>query len=188
MLARPLRRSELLLGTWIGLAAVVGAYAVAAGLLEIAVVALVSDYTPPNPIGAVLYLGGQAIVLLTLGLALSTRLPAIAGGAVSVVVFGLAWMMGVLGGVGAFFDVDVLRRAADVSHVVLPTDILWRGVVFALEPPALLLLAAGRPARVFEANPFYASSPPSLVALVWAVAWVAIVLTIGAALLHRREI
>jgi ABC-type transport system involved in multi-copper enzyme maturation permease subunit len=188
MLARPIRRADLLLGTWLGLVIVVAVYAVGSGLLEIAVVAFVSGYTPPDPMGAVVYLALQAIVLLTFGLALSTRLPAIAGGAISVVVFGLAWMMGVLGGVGSFFGVDVLRSAADVTRVLLPTDVLWRGVVFGLEPPALVLLAGGRQARVFEANPFYASSPPEIAAVGWAVAWTAIVLAIGIALLQRREI
>jgi ABC-type transport system involved in multi-copper enzyme maturation permease subunit len=188
MLARPLRRADLLLGTWLGLVAVVAAYAVASGLLEIAVVAFVSGYTPPDPIGSVVYLAGQAVVLLTFGLVLSTRLPAIAGGAISVVVFGLAWMMGVLGGVGSFFGVDVLSKAADVTRVLLPTDVLWRGVVFALEPPAFILLAGGRQARAFEANPFYASSPPEIATVAWALAWIALALGLGVVLLNRREI
>ena len=53
MLARPLRRSDLLLGRWLGLSIVVGGYAALSGLLAIAVVDLVSGHVPPSPLVAV---------------------------------------------------------------------------------------------------------------------------------------
>ena len=100
MLARPLRRSSYLLGRWLGLLVVIVAYAVASGFLAIGAVGLVSGYVPPDPILPVLYLAGQAIVLLSLTVLLSTRLPPIAGGAIAVVAYGLAWMAVVLGKIG----------------------------------------------------------------------------------------
>ena len=48
MLARPLRRAELVVGRWLGLSIVVAVYAVLAGLLAIAVVALVSGHGRPS--------------------------------------------------------------------------------------------------------------------------------------------
>src|SRR5919107_914132 len=66
MLARPLRRSSYLLGRWLGLAVVIVAYAVASGGLAILAVGLVSDYFPPDPVLPLLYLAGQALVLLSL--------------------------------------------------------------------------------------------------------------------------
>ena len=39
-------------------------------------------------------------MLLSLTVLLSTRLPPIAGGAIAVVAYGLAWMAGVLGKIG----------------------------------------------------------------------------------------
>ena len=82
MLARPIRRADLVVGRWLGLVAIVSAYAAASGLLEIATVGFVSGYTPPEPLLAVAFLSAQAIVLLTFAMLLSTRLPAIASGAV----------------------------------------------------------------------------------------------------------
>ena len=49
MLARPIRRSDLVVGRWLGLAAVVVAYAFASGLLEIVAIGFVSGYYPPQP-------------------------------------------------------------------------------------------------------------------------------------------
>ena len=186
--ARPIRRSEILLGTWLGLALVVAAYATAAGLLEIGFVRLLTGYGPPQPLAATAFLAGQGVILLTLGLVLGTRLPSIASGAIAVVAFGLGWMAGVLAGIGSVFGVPVLENAAQVARVLLPSDLLWRGVVFALEPPAVILIAAGRRGTNFNANPFFASGPPSIEAMAWSVAWIALMLAVGAWLLRRREL
>ena len=81
-------------------AIVVAAYAAASGLPAIAVAAFVSGYWPPDPPLAGASLVGEALVLLTLTLALGSVLPSIAAGAIAVVGFGLGWMAGVLAGVG----------------------------------------------------------------------------------------
>src|SRR3954453_10914884 len=92
MLARPLRRSSYLLGRWLGLVIIVVGYAVASALLALAAAAWVSGYVPPFLIVPIGYLAIEAIVLMTFALLLSTRLAPIAGGAICVVVYGLAWM------------------------------------------------------------------------------------------------
>ena len=188
MLARPLRRSELVVGRWLGLSIVVAGYAALAGLLAIAVVGLVSGHVPPEPLTAVGFLAAQAIAVLTLALAFGTRLPAMAAGAVTVVLFGLGWFAGVLGNVALAFRADALQGASDVIRVLLPTAGRWRGVISGLEPPVGLLRAAGRNAEAMAANPFYASTPPPLPFVGWSVAWVLLVLAAGVALFRRREL
>ena len=128
-------------------------YAVLSGLLAIGVVGFVSGHTPPEPLVAVGFLAFQAITVLTLALALGTRLPGIAAGAITVVLFGLGWFAGVLGNIAVAFDATAIRGTSDGLRYLLPTDGLWRGVVYGLEPPAVILLAAGT--RVSAANPFY---------------------------------
>src|SRR5437588_7588036 len=49
MLARPLRRSELILGKWLGMAILIVGYAIVAGALEMAVVDFDTGYVPPQP-------------------------------------------------------------------------------------------------------------------------------------------
>ncbi len=186
MLARPLRRAELVLGRWLGLSVVLAAYAAGSGVAAIGVVRLVSGHAPPEPIVAVAFLALQAIVVLTLALVLGTRLPGIAAGAISVVLFGLGWFAGVLGGIASAVDADPLARATDAIRVLVPTDGLWRGVVYGLEPPFVILDAAGRGGM--GANPFFADAPPPAAFVAWAVAWVVIVLVAGIVLFRRREL
>ncbi len=188
MLARPLRRADLVLGRWLGLGAVVVAYAVLSGLLAIAVVDLVSGHVPPEPLVAVGFLAFQALAVLTLALVLGARLPAIAAGAVTVVLFGLGWFAGVLGNVAIAFNAAPLAGGMDIVRALLPTDGLWRGVVYGLEPPVVLLMAAGRDTQAMQANPFFASAPPPLGFVAWSAAWILLVLVAGIGLFHRREL
>jgi ABC-type transport system involved in multi-copper enzyme maturation permease subunit len=186
MLARPLRRSSYLLGRWLGLAFVVVLYAALSGLLAIAAVAIVSGYTPPNILLPVAYLAGQALIILTLTIVLSTRLPAIAGGAVAVVVYGVAWLAGVLGHIGVALGTNGLVGVSDFTRILLPTDTLWQGVVFGLEP-SIVVNSIGAD-QVAQGNPFFAIAGPPLPYVFWAVAWVVLALVLAGVLLRRREL
>jgi ABC-type transport system involved in multi-copper enzyme maturation permease subunit len=186
MLARPLPRASYLLGRWLGLAIVIVAYSIASGLLAIAVVGLVSGYLPPDPILPVLYLAGQAVVLLTLTVLLSTVLPPIAGGAIAVVAYGLAWVAGVIGKIGAAIGTTALVTASEASRFLLPTDALWQGVVYGLEPAFVIDAVEGE--LLAEGSPFFAAAPPPLAIVAWSVVWVVIVLNLAVVQLRRREL
>lgn len=188
VLARPIRRAEVLLGRWLGCSVVVVAYTALSGLLAIAAAQLVSGYGPPEPFLAVTFLSGQALVLLSLTLALGSVLPSIAAGAIAVVGFGLGWMAGVMAGISTALGIELLGRVAEVSRWLLPSDGLWRGVIYGLEPPLVLLLAAGEAPDLANANPFYASAPPPLAFVAWSVVWVGVVLGAAAWWFERRDL
>lgn len=186
MLARPLRRSSYLLGRWLGLAIVMVVYAAAAGFLAIGAVGLVSGYYPPDPILPVAYLAAQALILLTFTVLLSTRLAPIAGGAIAVVAYGLAWMAGVLGKIGLAIGASSLVTVSDVVRFILPTDALWQGVVYGLEP-SFVINAVGD-AVVGRSSPFFADAPPSIAIVAWSGIWLALVLALAISQLRRREL
>jgi ABC-type transport system involved in multi-copper enzyme maturation permease subunit len=188
VLARPIRRWQLLVGRWLGLSLVVAAYTASSGLFAVGVVAAISGVTPRDTGMAIGFLTFEAVVMLTLAMALSTRLPGVAGGAIAVVVFGLGWIAGVLASVGSALGVDALRQIGETARILIPTDGLWRGVVYGLEPPAAVLLAAGRNLDALEGNPFFELTPPPAGFVAWAVAWVVIVLALGALAFRRREV
>jgi ABC-2 type transport system permease protein len=188
MIARPIRRSDLVIGRWIGLAVVISAYAIGSGLLEIAVVTLIAGVGPPLPHVAVAFLAYESLIMLTLGLFLSTRLSAIAGGAITVVAFGLPWIAGVMAGLADALGARSLASVIDAVRILLPTDALWRGVVYGLEPPLAALLESGEFGSVAEANPFFETQPPPLAIVVGAAVWIAIVLVLAIRSLERREI
>jgi len=143
---------------------------------------------PPEPLVAVGFLAFQAITVLTLALTLGTRLPSIAAGAITVVLFGLGWFAGVLGSIAVAFEATAVQDASEAIRVLLPMDGLWRGVIYGLEPPVVLLMAAGRSAEAMAANPFFAAAPPPMAFVIWSAVWVALILGAGIALFRRREL
>ena len=188
MLARPIRRADLVVGRWVGLVVIVVFYAALSGFLEMGAVRLVSGYAPPQPWMAVALLSAQAVVLLTLALLLSTRLPAIASGAVCVVLFGLGWMAGVFAGVGRFFEAGPLVTVAEASRWLLPSDGLWRGTIYALEPAVVIAAMEGVGGPAVEVNPFFAPIPPQPELIVWTAAWIVGVLALATWSLGRRDL
>ena len=69
--------------------------------------------------------------LLTLSLLLSTRFAGMVGGVSGLILWGLAWMGGIVGGVGLVFDNATLTHVGTASKLILPTDGLWRGAVWS---------------------------------------------------------
>src|SRR5438046_8212067 len=85
ILARPVRRSEIVIGKWLGLATLVAIYAAFAGSLELAAVDWATGYMPPHPVELLVYVAAEGLVLLSLGLLLSTRLSGITAGVIALV-------------------------------------------------------------------------------------------------------
>jgi len=190
ILARPIGRSTFLVGRWLGLVLVAGSYALASGLLEILAMKLASGYAPPDPLGAAGAIALQAVLVLTLTVLFSTRLPSIAGGAITVVLFGMCWIAGVLGGLGIYLKADLLEQVAAITRVVFPTDGIWRAAIFALEPQVVIAVASdsGRSSEQLAANPFYAATGPSTAYLAWVAAWFVVVLGLAVLSFRRREL
>jgi hypothetical protein len=104
-----------------------------------------------------------------------------------VVLFAISWFGGVLGSLAVAFDAESIRPLTDLLRFAMPTDLLWRGVIFALEPPLAVLLVRGLGGGQ-EANPFFASSPPPTFQVVWAIGWIGVCLLLAIGLFRRREL
>jgi len=184
VLARPVRRSAVLLGKWLGLVAFGSGFIVLAGLAQCLVVLGTVDYWPPQPAAALALLAGQTIVLLTLAVLLSTAVSPMASGVVAVGLFGATWVAGVVGGVGEALGNDGVARVGAVSRVLLPTDGLWRGAMHAFQDPTLL----GQFGAAFEGHPFLSEAPLTPAYLGWAAVWVAMVWGLAAASFARKDL
>lgn len=187
MLARPIRRSDLLLGKWFGLAAMLLLYTAVSAGAEIAAVDIATGYVPPHPLILTVFVCGVGLALLTLGIALSTRLSGMTGAVVALAAYFSAWVGGIVGGIGTALNNDALRTAGTISRLVLPTDGLWRGAIWAMEPAPFIAAtrSAGPGAAVF---PFAAADPPPLAFDLWAVLWLAGVLALAVWSFRRRAI
>ena len=185
VVTRPIRRTEVLLGKWLGLAGLLAGYAAVVCALEFGVVDWVSGFVPPNPLLAGVYLFAEGALLLTLSFCLSTRMPAIAAGVIGVAVFGAGWLAGVVGALGTTLNIGALRTVGQVGRLLLPTDGLWHAAIYYLQPPSLI---AQQLAQGGKGNPFYAQGAPSWPYLLWVACWLLIVLFAAVASFEHREL
>ena len=187
MLARPVRRSEVVIGKWLGLAVLIAIYAAGSAFLELTAVDWATGYFPPHPIALVIYVGAEGLALLSLGLLLSTRLSGITGGVIALVAWLMGWIAGIVGDIGTAIQNQAVQNVGTISHLILPTDGLWRGAVYAMEPDVVLatLKASG---AIASANPFAAVNPPPIAFLAWVVVWFGLMLALSVWSFRTREL
>jgi ABC-type transport system involved in multi-copper enzyme maturation permease subunit len=183
MMTRPVRRSSVLLGKWLGLVAFGSGFVTVAGTGQLLIVRITVGYWPPQPLTGLALLAAQTTVLLTLGLLLSTVISPMASGIVSVGLFGATWIAGVVGVVGEALGNEGVAQVGTVSRMLLPTDGLWRGAMHAFQNPGLL---SNIP--TFEASPFLSEAPLTWTYLGWTGVWVALVLSLATLAFERRDL
>src|SRR5437016_4628742 len=189
VLARPLRRSEFVLGRWLGYGFMIAVYIVAMTGLVLLIARLVAGYEVPDPTHALLLMLLEGILLLTLSLFGSTVMPTLANGVVVFTLLGLAWLAGIIEFVGRLLSNaqnsaggDAMLNIGTAVSLILPSDALWRGASYYLESPSMLaVLGAAR-----GGIPFFSSTPPAPALVGWAVGYVVVILA-GAVLAFRRR-
>ena len=188
VLSRPVSRAHFLLGKWLGLVVLVAAYVTVASWAEFAVVDLVTGYSPPHPVMFVGYMIAETVVILSLAMLISTRMAPIAGGVVVLGAFMLAWMGGVAISLGRQFGVPALVTGGTVTRLLLPTDGMWKGAVYSLEPATLIASARAAGPEGIANFPFFSLSPPSGPYVMWTAGWVVVILSLAIWSFRRREI
>jgi ABC-type transport system involved in multi-copper enzyme maturation permease subunit len=186
ILSRPIGRLEYVSGKWIGLAALVAVYAGGAAAIELGVVNAVVGYIPPEPLAFIGFVIAEGLVIMTFALLLSTRLSGMVGGVIALVLFGIAWIGGIVGGIGAAFDNAGIMHVGTATKLILPTDGLWRGAVYALEPQTLVATGA-QAGPAAAANPFFAAAAAPLSFELYVVGWIAVVLALAIVSFQTRE-
>jgi ABC-type transport system involved in multi-copper enzyme maturation permease subunit len=187
VLARPVRRSAVLLGKWLGLVAFGSGFVATAGVAQCLVVRATVGYWPPEPLKGLALLAAQTTVLLTLGLLFATLISPMASGVLAVGLFGATWIAGVVGGIGQGLGNESVARVGTVSRMLLPTDGLWRGAMHAFQDPIAFAQFAD-PEALEGGVPFLSPAGLTFAYLGWVVVWVALILGLAAVTFLRRDL
>ena len=189
VLARPLRRSEFVIGRWLGYACMIAIYIVAMTGLVLLTARLIAGYEVPDPTPALLLMLLEGVLLLTLSLFGSTVMPTLANGVVVFTLLGLAWLAGIIEFVGRLLTsapnstgADAMLNIGTAVSLLLPSDALWRGASYYLESPSMLAVLGASRAGI----PFFSTAPPASPLIVWSLAYVVVVLG-GAVLAFRKR-
>jgi Cu-processing system permease protein len=188
VLARPLRRSEFVIGRWLGYATIIAVYIVAMTGLVLLVARLIAGYEVPDPTPALLLMLLEGVLLLTLSLFGSTLMPTLANGVIVFTLLGLAWLAGIIEFVGRLLanapdstGSNAMLNIGTAVSLLLPSDALWRGASYYLESPSMLaVLGASR-----GGIPFFSTLPPPPAIVIWSLGYVVVIL--GGAVLAFRS-
>lgn len=178
---RPIRRSSIVLGKWLGLSMLVIGYSGLTAAIELVTVRFATGYVPPHPALAAVFIIWQSLVLLTVTLTGSSRLAPMTCGVIMVVVFGITWVVGIAAAIGATFHNASIVTAGTIVSLILPSDGLWRGAAYNLEPA--VLRAAG-----LHLDPMAVTGPPTTAYLLWAAGWMLAMLGCAVWSLNRRDL
>jgi ABC-type transport system involved in multi-copper enzyme maturation permease subunit len=137
LVTKPLRRWEVVVGKWLGLAAMLASFIVVMCGVLIGIVWTITRYVSPNPLPAILLIVLEGLVVLTLSILGGTRLPALANGVVVFMLYGLAFIAGWIEQIGAMLRNEAAINTGIVVSLVMPSEAMWKRAAYIMQPPFL---------------------------------------------------
>lgn len=185
VLARPISRTSWLAQRWLAFVVLSVGYVLAMTTAVLLIADGIAGYTPLSVGRALAVLALELAVLLSVGLLTSTTWSAVTSGVVTFCLFGVAWLAGIIELIGQQLGNQTMRMAGIATSLVMPSDALWRGASYYLQPPSLLALTGQAGGG---GNPFAGSAPPAMALLLWSLGYAVVLLSIAAWRLRRRDL
>ena len=176
---KPVERWCLVLGKWVGF---VGMLTLYVSLIEggtILLSWLKSGYLPHHALAVLSLVWLQTVVLLGVTMAASTCFSSLTSGAVSLGLYGLAFVGGWIEQFGSLRHVQACVDLGILSSLIMPSDALWRRAAFKFQPP--LLGTAG-------VSPFSGTLVPSNAMVVYAAFYAVLAILLAQFLFSRRDL
>ncbi len=176
---KPVRRWHIVLGKWLGFAAMITVYlGLLAGGLLLVVYAMVG-YVPPNPLAGVLLLILEALVLVSVSLLVGTLVSTMSNGVTLFLLYGLAFIGSWVEQIGSMFQSDAAVRIGIITSLLMPVEALWRRAAYLMQPAI---------SRDLAMTPFATASVPSGAMDVYAVGYAAVALLAAMVVFSRRDL
>jgi Cu-processing system permease protein len=133
--AKPMRRSQIVLGKWLGFLGMFALYfaLMAGGVLLI--VRVIGGYQPPEFLRGASLLWLNVMLLLSLSLLGGTRLSTLANGTLLFGAYGVSFVGGWVEQIGSVFNNETAINIGIVSSLILPSEALWRRAIHEMRSP-----------------------------------------------------
>jgi hypothetical protein len=177
--SKPIRRSDVLLGKWLGHWVVVATYLgmLCAGVLLVG--RLVAGHVQPNALPAFGLMLLEVTLLMTVSVAGGTRLSTVTNGIAVLGFYGVAFIGGWVEQIGGFTGIPSTRVLGIVVSLISPPDVLWRLSAYLLQPPIL---------RDIGDTPFTAGTVPSPLMVWWAGGFTVVMMLVAVRSFATRQL
>ncbi|HVM71329.1 MAG TPA: ABC transporter permease subunit [Anaerolineales bacterium] len=179
IVTKPIRRSDVVFGKWLGFAGLLGLYLL---LLEGGVtlsILLQSGYVAPHLAAGLALIYMESLLIMTVAMACSSRFSALATGGIVFGLYGLSFIGGWIEQIGAVLNSPTAVQVGIITSLIIPSESLWRRASYEMQSPLSGLLGI---------SPFGASSVPSLLMVAYAVLYLLAVLALTIRIFHRRDL
>lgn len=178
IIPKPLARWEIVLGKYLGFAAMLTLYIVVMVGSVVITARLVGDYSPPNVVRGTLLIILVSMILLSLTMLGNTIFSTMANGVVVFMLYGMAVTGGLVEQIGTALNNTTMINIGVVTSILVPSDSMWRLASYVVQPRLAV--------NFFGPNPLGTSTPPSGLAVQYAVIYCLLLLA-GAMLVFRRR-
>jgi len=179
IVTKPIRRSDVVFGKWLGFAGLLGLYLLLlAGGTTLSIL-LQSGYVAPHllPGLALIYL--ESLLVMSVAMLFSSRFSALATGGVVFGLYGLAFIGGWIEQIGAVLNSQTAVQVGILTSLIIPSESLWRRAAFEMQSPLSGLLGI---------SPFGTTSVPSILMVVYAVIYLLAVLALTVWVFQKRDL
>lgn len=183
LVVRPLGRGTMLVARYAGAAAAGLAYVLVVYLAAVLATNVFGDWAPDNPLAPGLALALAVAVVAALSVLASVQLAATAQGIAVFMLFGAGLVGGLLGQIGEALGSRTLERIAEVASIALPFEALYQYGLHLLTEST-----SGLTEVVIRLGPFGGAEDRGIGLVVYALAYVAVVLALAVALFRRRDL
>lgn len=184
IISKPVSRVDVVLGKWLGGAAMLATYVAITGVLAAGIVYWRAGYLPTQlPLGLLLLML-KTTLLYSLTMVGSATVPAITTGIVMLIVYVVANVTGMIEQVGVAIGSETMVRIGVIASLLIPSDALWKMGASLVQPPNPL------PALGIQMSlgPFGVVNPPSVWMGVYGLTYTLLALGLAALIFSRRDL
>lgn len=168
---KPMRRSELLIGKWLGLAGMLTLFILLMVLGINGITRLMAGVTVRHMVQGLFLLWMESMLLLSVTICFGTSFSTLTNGVLALGLHGLAFLGGWIEQAGALTNTPKAVMVGIVASLLMPSEALWRRAAFEMQSPL---------ATAVNFSPFSGASVPSPAmieyAAVYAIAFLALAL------------
>lgn len=179
VLTKPIRRSDVVLGKWLGFAGLLALYLLLMAGGAVLIVFLQSGYLPQNILNALALIYLESLLVMTFALMCSSIMPGLATGGTVFGLYGLAFIGGWIEQIGAIFNNHTAVQVGIVTSLLFPTEAIWRRAAFEMQTSL---------ATILQISPFTTLSVPSTAMMTYAFIYLLVILLAAVRIFQNRDI
>lgn len=179
IVTKPIQRSHVVIGKWLGFVILLGLYSLLMSGGTVLSIWIQSGYLPPNVLKGLLLIYLESVLVMTLSLFCSSFLSGLATGGVVFGLYGLSFIGGWVEQIGVMIQNQTVIQIGIITSLIIPSESLWRRASFEMQSPISAVLGF---------SPFSSTSVPSPLMIGYSVIYLVIVLLSAVNIFQHRDL